>query len=69
MKRIDANLKKKLLKLILDEWNFTVLFLEKKEELSDPQIHDVILKLEKEKDIKAELDRCFKKYEWFNVIL
>jgi hypothetical protein len=33
--------------LILDEWDFKGIFMEKSEELDDPQVGDVVKKLEK----------------------
>jgi len=50
--------------MIMEDWDFTSLFLEKKEDLTDPQVHDIVVKLEKDKAIKAELDRCYSTFEW-----
>ena len=47
----------------MEDWDFTSLFLEKKEDLTDPQVHDIVVKLEKDKAIKAELDRCYSTFE------
>lgn len=63
MKKITPELKTKLLSMIMEDWDFTSLFLEKKEDLTDPQVHDIVLKLEKDKAIKAELDRCYSTFE------
>lgn len=55
--------KLKTLKIILDQWDFTGIFLTKnhEEELDKTQVKKIVEQLKSDKDISPFLEKCFSK--------